>query len=73
MKTLTGRVFTGKVLSILPFGMFLELKEICAEGFVPREKMQRGGRRRWFGLGQELRLRVAGADLERRRTIMEPV
>ncbi|QMU56535.1 MAG: VacB/RNase II family 3'-5' exoribonuclease [Candidatus Mycalebacterium zealandia] len=73
MKTLTGRKFTGKVISILPFGMFLELKEICAEGFVPRERMKRGGRRKWFNLGDELKLRVVGADLEKRRTIMETV
>lgn len=73
MKTLIGRVFTGKVISILPFGMFLELNEICAEGFVPREKMAKGGRRKWFDMGQEVKIRVAGADLERRRTIMEPV
>ena len=71
MKTLIGRVFTGKVISILPFGMFLELNEICAEGFVPREKMARGGRRKWFDMGQEVKIRVAGADLERRRTICE--
>ncbi len=73
MKTLIGRTFTGKVISILPFGMFLELHEVCAEGFVPREMMKRGGRRKWFNLGQEVKLRVAGADLEKRRTIMEPV
>ncbi len=73
MKTLKGRVFTGKVISILPFGMFLELGEICAEGFVPREMMKRGGRRKWFNLGDEVNLRVVGADLEKRRTIMEPV
>lgn len=73
MKTLIGRVFTGKVISILPFGMFLELSGICAEGFVPREMMARGGRRKWFDLGQEVKMRVAGADLEKRRTIMEPV
>ena len=73
MKTLIGRVFTGKVISVLPFGMFLELNGICAEGFVPREMMARGGRRKWFDIGQEVKLRVAGADLERRRTIMEPV
>ncbi|WP_462137634.1 VacB/RNase II family 3'-5' exoribonuclease [Candidatus Mycalebacterium sp.] len=73
MKTLTGRKFTGKVISILPFGMFVELKEICSEGFVPRERMKRGGRRKWFNLGDELNLRVVGADLEKRRTIMETV
>lgn len=73
MKSLVGRQFTGTVVSVLPFGMFLELREVCAEGFVPRERMQKGGRRKWFNLGQELKLRVVGADLEKRRTIMEPV
>lgn len=73
MKTLTGRTLTGKVISVLPFGMFLELSEMCCEGFVPREKMKQSGRRKWFSLGQELKLRVVGADLEKKRTIMEPV
>ncbi len=72
MKTLTGQTLTGTVISILPFGMFVELREVCAEGFVPRERMRGGGRRKWFNLGQELKLRVVGADLERRRTVMEP-
>jgi ribonuclease R len=70
MKSHVGEEFEGFVISILPFGIFVELKEIFVEGFVPREKIRRG---RWFEIGHQVRVRVIEADVERRRITLELV
>lgn len=70
MKSHVGEEFVGFVISILPFGIFVELKEIFVEGFVPREKIRRG---RWFEIGHEVRVKVIDADVERRRITLDLV
>ncbi|MGQ0794038.1 MAG: ribonuclease R family protein [Deltaproteobacteria bacterium] len=68
MKTHVGEDFDGLVISALQFGIFVELKDIFVEGFVPREKIKRGKR---FEIGDEVRVRVIEADVERRRITLE--
>lgn len=70
MKSHVGEEFDGFVISILPFGIFIELKTVFVEGFVPREKIRRG---RWFEIGHHVRVRVIEADVERRRITLELV
>lgn len=68
MKTRVGEVFHGKILSIHPFGIFVEIKEHFVEGLVPEHSYKgRGRKRRWFELGEEVRVKLVSADLERRR------
>lgn len=61
--------FEGFVTSVLPYGIFVELREIFVEGFVPRERMRSRGKR--FDIGQRVRVRVIEADVERRRIMLE--
>lgn len=70
MKSHMGKEFEGFVVGVLPFGIFVELKEIFVEGFVPKEKikMRRGKR---FEIGEEVEVRVIEADLEKRRITLE--
>jgi len=71
MKHHVGKEFDGFVISVLPFGIFVELREIFVEGFVPREKMKNRGKR--FNIGQGVKVKVIEADLERRRVTLELV
>jgi ribonuclease R len=71
MKSHVGKEFEGFVISALPFGIFVELKEIFVEGFVPRERMKNRGRR--FDIGQSVKVKVIEADVERRRITLELV
>ncbi len=71
MKSHVKKEFEGFVISVLPFGIFVELKEIFVEGFVPREKMKSRGMR--FDLGQKVKVKVIEADVERRRITLELV
>jgi ribonuclease R len=71
MKHHVGKEFDGFVISVLPFGIFVELREIFVEGFLPIEKIRNRGRR--FKLGQGVRVKVIEADLERRRITLELV
>ncbi|MCI0454921.1 MAG: VacB/RNase II family 3'-5' exoribonuclease [Candidatus Dadabacteria bacterium] len=68
MKHHLGREFDGFVISVLPFGIFVELREIFVEGFLPIERIRSRGRR--FKLGQDVKVKVIGADLERRRVTL---
>jgi len=70
MKSHVGEEFGGFVISVLPFGIFVELKEIFVEGFVPRERIRRG---KWFEIGHEVRVKVIEADVERRRITLDLV
>ena len=68
MKTRVGEVFHGKILSIHPFGIFVEIKEHFVEGLIPEHSYKgRGRKRRWFELGEEVRVKLVSADMERRR------
>jgi ribonuclease R len=69
MKSHVRREFEGFVISVLPFGIFVELSEIFVEGFVPRERMKNRGRR--FDIGQRVKVKVIEADVERRRITLE--
>ncbi len=71
MKSHVKKEFEGFVISVLPFGIFVELKEIFVEGFVPRDKMKSRGMR--FDTGQKVKVRVIEADVERRRITLELV
>lgn len=68
MKTRVGELFHGKILSIHPFGVFIEIKEHFVEGLIPEHFYKHKGRkRRWFELGEDVRVKLVSADLERRR------
>ena len=68
MKTRVGDVFHGKILSIHPFGVFIEIKEHFVEGLIPEHSYKgRGRKRKWFELGEEVRVKLVSADTERRR------
>lgn len=68
MKARVGEIFHGKILSIHPFGVFVEIKEHFVEGLIPEHSYKgRGKKRRWFELGEEIRVKLVSADMERRR------
>ena len=74
MKTRVGEVFHGKILSIHPFGIFVEIKEHFVEGLIPEHSYRtRGRKRRWFELGEEVRVKLVSADMERRRLTFDLV
>lgn len=62
-----GSVHEGTVISVLPFGMFVEIDTYFVEGFIPRAEMRMGRKRRWFKIGEKLRVKVTEADVEKRR------
>jgi ribonuclease R len=65
MKPYIGEEFEGIVISVLPFGMFVEIKEMFVEGLVPKETIP-NWRNRWFDIGQKLKVKVVAANLEKR-------
>ncbi len=68
MKNRVGDVFHGKILSIHPFGVFIEIEEHFVEGLIPEHFYKiRGRKRKWFELGEEVRVKLVSADMERRR------
>lgn len=72
MKSHIGKEFEGFIVGTLPFGIFVQLKEIFVEGFVPKEKIQ-NRRGRHFDMGQKVRVKVIESDVERRRITLELV
>ncbi len=74
MKTRVGDVFHGKILSIHPFGVFIEIKEHFVEGLIPEHSYRgKGRKRKWFELGEEVRVKLVSADMERRRLTFDLV
>ena len=68
MKSRVGEVFHGKVLSIHPFGVFVEIEEHFVEGLIPEHFYKiRGTKRKWFELGEEVRVKLVSADMGKRR------
>ncbi|MEM7008994.1 MAG: S1 RNA-binding domain-containing protein, partial [Thermodesulfobacteriota bacterium] len=65
MKPYIGEEFEGIVISVMPFGMFVEVTEMFVEGLVPKDSIK-NWRGRWFDIGQRLRVKVVQADLEKR-------
>ena len=70
MKKHVGSEQKGTVISIMPFGMFVELDSYFVEGFIPRSEMRNGRKRRWFNIGEKLSVKVTEADVERRRVTL---
>jgi ribonuclease R len=80
MEHRTGEECTGFVSGVQPFGLFVELEDIFVEGLVhistlvddfyhyeeDRHRMVGQNRRRIFQVGDELRVRVAKVNMERR-------
>lgn len=68
MRSRVGDVFHGKILSIHPFGVFIEIKEHFVEGLIPEHFYKiKGRKRKWFNLGEDVRVKLVSANLERRR------
>lgn len=65
MKPYIGEEFDGIVISVMPFGMFVEIKEMFVEGLVPKDSIP-NWRNRWFDIGQKLKVKVVAANLEKR-------
>lgn len=66
MKSYVGDEFDGIVISVLPFGMFVEVEKLFVEGLVPKDTIK-NWRKRWFDIGQRVRVKVVEADVEKRR------
>ena len=80
MEEKVGNLYEGWVTGILPFGFFVELEEIFAEGMVrldtladdyyivdPEGRFLKGRRRgRTIRLGDRVKVRVAGVDVQKR-------
>lgn len=74
MKSRVGDLFHGKILSIHPFGVFIEIEEHFVEGLIPEHFYKiRGRKRKWFNLGEEVRVKLVSANLERRRLTFDLV
>ncbi len=68
MRDRVGEVFHGKILSIHHFGVFVEIEEPFVEGLIPEHFYKiKGRKRKWFNLGEEIRVKLVSADMERRR------
>lgn len=65
MKPYIGEEFDGIVISVMPFGMFVEIKEMFVEGLIPKDSIP-NWRNRWFDIGQKLKIKVVAANLEKR-------
>ena len=66
MKSYVGHEFDGIVISVLPFGMFVEVEKLFVEGLVPKDTIN-NWRKRWFDIGQKVKVKVVEADVEKRR------
>ncbi|MBL6748978.1 MAG: ribonuclease R [Nevskia sp.] len=87
MRHRVGDEFTGVVISVLPFGLFVELEDLFIEGLVhvsnlqgdyyefdPRHHRLVGNRsKKAYGLGDELRVRVTRVSLDERKIDLEVV
>ncbi len=65
MKPYIGEEFDGIVISVMPFGMFVEITEMFVEGLIPKDSIP-NWRNRWFYIGQRLKVKVVDANLEKR-------
>jgi ribonuclease R len=80
-----GEEYDAIVAGVTDFGLFCELKDVYVEGLIPKEKLGEhveldeehhrlrvGKSGRSYGVGDELRVRVAESDPLRRRITLEP-
>jgi ribonuclease R len=79
MSSRTGREYTGVVVSVVKYGMFVELSEVFVEGFLHVSSLRDDEyryspdhgqlvgvwRRRRYGAGDRVRVRVFRADVDR--------
>ncbi|MFQ5788696.1 MAG: ribonuclease R family protein, partial [Thermodesulfobacteriota bacterium] len=72
MKSHVGSEFVGFIISVLPFGMFVELKEFFVEGFIPKENIKNITSRE-FDIGHRVRVKIEDVDVERRRITLDLV
>ncbi|MGH7885940.1 MAG: RNB domain-containing ribonuclease, partial [Thermodesulfobacteriota bacterium] len=68
MKDQVGNTFNAKVISIHPFGVFIELDDYFVEGLIPKQNYRvRGKKRVWFELGDKILVTLVEADILKRR------
>lgn len=83
----TGEVFSGRITGVASFGVFVRLDGLQVDGLVRVRSLggdwyrfdragrclegEAGGRR--FALGDEMRVRLTGADPDERRVHLEPL
>ena len=67
MKKNVGKTYEGRVISVMPFGMFVELDSVFVEGFIHRSEMKVGRKRKWFLIGEKVKVKVTESDIEKRR------
>ncbi len=72
MKSYIGKEFEGVILSVLPFGMFAEVKEVFVEGLIPKDSIK-NWRKRWFDIGENIKVKIVDADVEKRRITLNLV
>ncbi len=65
-----GQVSKGIIISIQSFGLFVELDDIYAEGFVPRRKIKRYDESR-FHIGQQVTVKISNSDIDNRRAAFD--
>ena len=65
-----GRTMKGIIISIQSFGLFVELIDIYAEGFVPRKKI-RGFDESRFSIGQNVTVKISECDIDNRRAAFD--
>jgi len=70
IKNYVGDIMKGFIISIKPFGIFVELEEIFAEGFIPRRGIK-GYREKDYYIGQEIDVKIKNADIDNRRVRLE--
>ncbi|MDA2919208.1 VacB/RNase II family 3'-5' exoribonuclease [Desulfobacterota bacterium AH_259_B03_O07] len=70
MKSHVGGKFGGIIISVLSFGIFVELKDIFVEGFIPKEKIKNRYKSN-FKIGHSIRVQIEDADVERRRITLD--
>ena len=69
MRAYIGKEFKAVVISVLSFGVFVELEEKFSEGFIHRRSIPQGIET--LKMGQRVRVRIKNADFERRRITLD--
>ena len=72
MKSYIGDEFEAIIVSILPFGVFVQLKDIYVEGLIPRERIRKS-KKGWIDVGQLVKVKLVEADVEKRRITFDLV
>jgi ribonuclease R len=70
LKQHIGKVVKGIIISIQSFGLFVELNDIYAEGFVPRKKISKFDESK-FHIGQDITVKISNSDIENRRVALD--